>query len=426
MKSRVVGLLVVVALCVLSVIAGSQVARAQGQGKVIVPDSTVERPDDVGRRAHTNHVIMVRPDLGGTKPGGETPGSLGCVYQITTTPFSTGCPISTSTALPNGGSGIIAIVDAFDYPTAQNDFDKFSTQFGLPVSTSNVCNGAQPCFVKIYANGVPKRNCGWAQEAALDIEWAHSNAPFAQIVLVEAKSNSFADLLQAVDVATAYVNAHSTIAVKDTNNNTFGAGQVSMSWGGSEFSGEGANDLYFQHTGVVYFASSGDTGGKTIYPSTSPFAVAAGGTSVRRSGGSVGETGWSGSGGGPSAYEALPSYQTGIVSGAKRGTPDFSYDADPNTGVSVYDSTTCQGLSGWLVFGGTSVSSPSLAGVVNLAGHHALDSTSELGTIYSDYSSSTYSNNYRDITSGTAGSFSAKTGWDFVTGVGSDIGTTGK
>jgi len=400
-------------------------AWAQGEafqhGRVFVPDSTIEHPEDVGRRAHTNHVIMVRPDLSGTKPGGETPGSLGCVYQITTTLFSTGCPISTSTALPNGGSGIIAIVDAFDYPTAQNDFDKFSGQFGLPLSTSKVCNGAQPCFVKIYANGVPKKNCGWAQEAALDIEWAHAMAPFAQIVLVEAKSNSFTDLLKAVDIATAYVNAHSTI----------GAGQVSMSWGGSESSSEAPNDSHFNHTGVVYFASSGDTGGATIYPSVSPNVVSAGGTRVNRdaNGNFLNETGWSGSGGGPSKYESIPSYQAVIASivGTKRGTPDFSFDADPSSGVSVYDSTSCQGLSGWLVFGGTSVSSPSLSGIVNESGSKYSTSANELNAIYADYATpANYSSDYRDVTSGTAGSFSAKTGWDFVTGVGSNIGKSGK
>jgi len=109
--------------------------------------------------------------------------------------------------------------------------------------------------------------------------------------------------------------------------------------------------------------------------------------------------------------------------GAKRGVPDFSFDADPNSGVSVYDSTLCQGVSGWLVFGGTSVASPALAGIVNLAGHFSTSSNAELTTIYSNMSNSS---DFRDITSGTAGSFNATTGWDFVTGVGSNRGTNGK
>lgn len=408
-----------VALCLL---ANAGLTKAQSQASqhahVVVPDSTVEHAEDVGKRAHTNHLVMVRPELTGTSPKGETPGSLACVYQLAT-PLTPGCPIGSSTALASGGTGIIAIVDAFDYPTAQQDFDTFSRQFGLPLSTDNVCDGAKPCFVKIYATGVPKKNCGWAQESALDIEWAHSMAPFAQIVLVEAKSNSFADLFQAIDLATSYINANSSIKVSGA-----GAGQVSMSWGGNEFSSEASNDSHFQHTGVVYFAASGDSGGKTIYPSTSPKVVSAGGTSVRRSGGNfTGETGWSGSGGGPSAYEAKPAYQNAIVLlGTKRGTPDFSFDADPNTGVSVYDSTPCQGSSGWMVFGGTSVSSPALAGIVNLAGHHYQDSTTELSTIYSNLGTA----NFRDVTSGAAGNYSAAAGWDFVTGVGSNLGTSGK
>jgi len=240
-------------------------------------------------------------------------------------------------------------------------------------------------------------------------------APNAKIVLVEAASNSFANLFAAVDVATSQVLAGG------------GRGEVSMSWGGSESSGEASNDSHFQNNGVVYFASSGDTGGANIYPSVSPFVVSAGGTSVNRgsSGNFVSETGWSGSGGGPSQYEPKPTYQSGIAGtdATHRSAPDFSFDADPNTGVSVYDSTSCQGLSGWLVFGGTSVASPSLAGVVNLSGSFFVNSTAELSTIYGNY---TNTNDFRDILTGTAGSFSCKAGYDFVTGVGSDQGTNGK
>jgi kumamolisin len=347
-------------------------------------------------RAHTNHLIRFegKPGGGGT-PSGETPASLRSVYKLPST----------------GGSGVIAIVDAFDYPTAENDLNVFSSQFGLPA-----CTTANGCFLKVYASGSkPRTNCGWSQEAALDIEWAHAMSPNAKIVLVEAASNSFANLFAAVDVATSQVLASG------------GRGEVSMSWGGSEFSSEASNDSHFQNDGVVYFASSGDTGGANIYPSVSPSVVSAGGTSVNRnsSGGFVSETGWSGSGGGPSKYEPKPTYQSGIAGtdATQRSAPDFSFDADPNTGVSVYDSTSCQGLSGWLVFGGTSVASPSLAGIVNLSGHFYVNSAAELATIYGNY---TNTNDFRDIVSGSAGSFSCKAGYDFVTGVGSDQGTSGK
>jgi len=396
-------------------------ALAQGQsGRILVPDSSVEHPEDVGRRAHTNHVIFLRSGgLTIKSPSGETPESLGCVYGLVSKPAS-GCPVKYTGTFnnPNGGAGVIAIVDAYDYPTAENDLNVFSSQFGLPPCTTQ--NG---CFKKVYATGAkPKANCGWAQEAALDIEWAHAMAPNAQIVLVEAASNSNANLYNAVDVAFNQVLCGQSTKCPALSS---GYGQVSMSWGSSEFSSETSQDSHFSKTGVVFFAASGDSGGKTIYPGTSPFVVSAGGTTVNRTNGSFSsETAWSGSGGGPSKYEPRPGYQDAIVGivGTQRGAPDFSFDANPSTGVSVYDSTSCQGLSGWLTFGGTSVSSPSLAGIVNLAGSMRNSSDGELSLIYSNLGTK----NFRDITSGTAGSFSAKGGWDFVSGVGSNIGTDGK
>src|SRR5207248_6610569 len=179
-------------------------------------------------------------------------------------------------------------------------------------------------------------------------------------------------------------------------------------WSSGEFSGETSNDSKFTTSGVVYFASAGDKAGTVGYPSVSPNVVSAGGTSVQRDsqGNFTGEVVWNnqygGTGGGPSVYESRPGYQDGIVGtvGNHRGVPDFSFDADPNTGVSVYDSTSCQGQSGWLVFGGTSVASPSLSGIVNSTGNFRT-SSSELSMIYSTYNS-TYGTNYRDIISGKA------------------------
>src|SRR6266511_2421164 len=250
-------------------------AHAQGrapQHLLMVPETTVERLEDISINAHTNHLIMVRPNFTGSAPSGETPQSLRPVYNLPSA----------------GGSQVIAIVDAYDYPTAENDLNVFSQQFGLPP-----CTTANGCFQKVFASGSkPRSNCGWAQEAALDIEWAHAMAPNARIILVEAKSNSFSDLFQAVDVASSIATAQ----------------EVSMSWGGSEFSSEASNDGHFTHQGIVYLAASGDTGGATIYPGVSPNVVSAGGTRINRnaSGDFLSETGWSGSGGGPSKYEFRP------------------------------------------------------------------------------------------------------------------------
>jgi len=406
MHSKVfVSLLAVTALAV----ATTPQLFAQGQGPahapILIPATTIEHPEDVGVRAHTNHLILVRPNFVGTSPSGETPSSIRSVYAL-------------SSNVGSGGSQTIVIVDAFHYPTAANDLNVFSTQFGLPAMPDcSTTNNVGPCFSVVFASGTqPRKNCGWAQEAALDIEWSHAMAPNARIVLVEAASNSFANLFSAVDTATSQVTGFGT-----------GKGEVSMSWGGSEFSSESSNDSHFTNSSVVYTASSGDTGGVNIYPSVSADVVSAGGTTINRDRNHnfVSETGWSGSGGGPSKYESKPSYQNGIgnTSATQRSAPDFSFDADPNSGVSVYDSTSCQGLSGWLVFGGTSVSAPSLAGIINSAGHFYAGSSTELNTIYGNY---TNPSDFRDILSGTAGSFSAGPGYDFVTGVGSDQGLIGK
>jgi kumamolisin len=417
-----------IAFCIAGMVACSLIP-ASGQsshGTIVVPESSVVRPEDFGVRAHTNHLILV-PFKGvqplGTGPGGGmAPSDIRQAYSLGTTA---------------SGSGVIVIVDAYNYPYASNDLGVFSSQFGLPAMPACTSGSTGPCFVVQYASSKPRNNCSWAQEEALDIEWSHAMAPNARIVLMEAASNSFSNLFAAIDKATQYIQ------------NNGGKGEISMSWGGSEFSGETADDSHFTPScssgstptcDIVYFASSGDTGGKTIYPSASPDVVAAGGTTLNLtfSGGtvtSISETGWSGSGGGPSSYEAIPSYQSAVSSvssivGSHRGIPDYSFDADPNTGVSVYDSYSCQGLSGWLVFGGTSVASPSLSGIVNSAAtmHGSFNPTSnaELTEIYNNYNSANYPNYFRDILSGTAGSYSATTGWDFVTGVGSDLTYSGK
>jgi kumamolisin len=387
-------------------VLGAAFLLAQGQAPqhapVIIPASSQEHAADIGKKAHTNHLILALPRSVPAPTAGETPQTIYPVYGLTLDDDNSG--------------GIIAIVDAFDYPTAEDDLHTFSQQFGLPE-----CRSANGCFQVIYAGGTkPPANCGWAQEAALDIEWAHAMAPNAKIVLVEAASNSFADLFQAVDVASAIINPSGEEVGT-------GLGQVSMSWSGTEFRFETAYDSHFTTSGVVYFAASGDTGGKVPYPCASPNVVCAGGTTIHRdsSGAFLSETAWSGSGGGSSKYEFRPPYQDGILKlvHAKRGVPDFSFDADPYSGVAVYDSTPCQGYSGWLVFGGTSVSAPSLAGIVNFAGSKYSSGANELGTIYS-YLGDTSA--FRDITVGKAGRYRAMPGWDFITGVGSNQGVVGK
>jgi len=294
-----------------------------------------------------------------------------------------------------GGAGTtIAIVDAYDDPTIANDLATFSSYFGLPAAT----------FVKHKMATTISVNSGWALEISLDVEWAHAIAPQATILLVEAKSNSLTDLLAAVSYATSYT----------------GVKAVSMSWGGSEFSTETSYESYFNAPGIAFFASSGDSGAGVIWPSSSPNVTGVGGTTLNldSSGAVISETAWSGSGGGVSAYETKPTYQTDYgVTTTKRAVPDVSYDADPNTGVLVYDSTPYQGWSGWWVVGGTSAGAPQWAAI------QALGLSATNNNFYQDAASSAYASYFRDITSGSNG-YSAGLGHDLVTGLGSPVTTS--
>lgn len=317
--------------------------------------------------------------------------------------------------IPNQGAGqVIGIVDAYDDPNIASDLAYFTTTLGLPS-----CD-----FQKIYAAGKkPKTNAGWALEMALDVEWACAIAPQAKILLVEAASSSFSNLLAAVDVA-----------IK------MGASVVSMSWGGSEFAQEKSYDSHFSSpAGVIFTASSGDSGIGVEYPAASSYVVGVGGTTISTdpNGDYNGEGAWSGSGGGQSTYESEPYYQTGFQipndSGNKRGVPDVAYDGDPNTGVAVYNSVKYLGQSGWFQVGGTSVGAPqwaALFAIVNslrAASNKPMLSTSpfsESGSpSYNAAAGSAYAVNYHDIifgSNGTCGSLcTAATGYDYVTGLGS-------
>ena len=375
--------------------SSSPVQFSAQAGQIYIPDTSIALKEDIGLRSHTNHIIFFPEAKSFAGPSGLSPAQLRSAYGVPAT----------------GGSGVIAIVDAYNYATALNDFNVFATQFGLPKETStNVTASTNQVFQVVYASGTkPTNNGGWAQEMALDIEWAHAMAPNAKIVLVEAASNSNANLIQAENVAKSLA----------------GVKQVSNSWGGTESASLYTSyDSVFVQPNVVFFASGGDTGGQRNWPALSSNVVAVGGTTLKMSGTTyLGETAWSGTGCGPSAYEARPAFQSvvqGLV-GTHRGSDDISAIADPNTGVSVYDSTAVRGVSGWLVFGGTSVACPVVAGIANNSGVTHTGSQDQNEKFYASIGSSSY----HDVLSGTAGSFSSGTGWDFPTGVGTPNGLTG-
>jgi len=390
--------------CSLPAVAGQEAPRHL---QVLVPESAGSSPRDRGLLSHTRLRVLVVPNAAAsTTSQFNTPATLRSVYNLPAT----------------GGSGAIAIVDSYHYPTALADFNAFSSYFGLPTETSTVATAAgNGKFQVVYARGYQPQSGGnyiasWNLEAALDIEWAHAMAPNAKIYLVEAASSSTSDLDYAVRVAATLT----------------GVKEVSMSWGGSESSYEAMfYDPLFTANGVVYLASGGDSSDQMEYPAASPNVVSCGGTTVNRSttGVFLSETGWSDTGCGPSVYEPRPSYQNGVASvvGTKRGVSDFAFDSDPNTGVYVYDSTPLWGGSGWWILGGTSVASPSLAGVLNLAASSgngfAANTAAEQARIYGSLGNAKA---FRDIASGTDGKYSCKVGYDFITGVGSPNGLVGK
>ena len=309
--------------------------------------------------------------------------------------------------LPSGtaGSGqTIAIVDAYDDPTAESDLGVYRSQYGLPP-----CTTANGCFKKIDQNGgssYPRTNGGWAQEISLDVDMVSATCPNCHILLVEAKSSSFANLGAAVNRAAA----------------TPGVSAISNSYGGSDTS-DSTYGSYYNHPGIAVTASSGDSGYGVEYPASSHYVTAVGGTSLNRSSTSRGwtESAWSGAGSGCSQYNTALSGQATAGTGCgMRAVADVSAVADPNTGVAVYDSTAYQGRSGWLVFGGTSVASPVIASVYGLAGNTAsIDNNYPYGHTASLY----------DVTSGSNGTCStsqwctAGSGWDGPTGLGTPDGT---
>ena len=365
----------------------------------------------IGQPLWVQPALAERPPLGYARPpihvkGNATTAPTGLTPQQTRHAYG-------FDLINNQGAGqTIGIVDAYDDPNIESDLGVFDATFALPSCTTS--NG---CFQKVYASGSkPRKNSGWALEISLDVEWAHAIAPQANILLVEAASNSFTNLLQAVQVAVQH-----------------GASVVSMSWGGSEFSLETSYDTLFAVNGVTFMASSGDSGNGVEYPAASPDVVGIGGTTlnVDSSGNYLGETAWSGSGGGQSAYEHEPLYQAiypipNDPSGA-RGIPDVAYDADPNTGFPIYDTVSYQGQSGWFQVGGTSTGSPQWAALFAIsnslrvaAGKGTLTST---GNAVYAAAKANYSTDFHDITSGSNGSCgtlcTASTGYDYVTGLGS-------
>ena len=378
----------------------------------------------------------------GTFPSGYSPAQMQTAYGVSSISFngSTG----------NGAGETIAIVDAYDDPTAVSDLKAFDLQFGLTTPTLTIYGQSANESTTFSTATLPgtdpagpvgtRQASDWEMEESLDIQWAHAMAPQANI-----------DLYETLDPSNLYYGVLAAAANPSVN-------VVSMSWGGGEFSQEASDDFVFTtpsgHTPVTFVASTGDTGyyvntGTSAspiwtiepeFPAASPNVVAVGGTTLDldSTGDILSEIGWGdgsnshppggdGGGGGISAYEPKPGYQDGVdtISSTKRTTPDVAMDADPTTGVPIYDAYDFGASTPWLqgMEGGTSLAAPMFAALVAIAdqgraqnGLSALDGpTQTLPRLYALPGS-----DYHDITSGNNG-YAAGTGYDLVTGRGSPV-----
>lgn len=309
-----------------------------------------------------------------------------------------------------GGSGIIAVVEAYHDQNLEADLGTFSTTYSLPP-----CTEANGCLIQHEMTKSINTNQGWSLETSLDVEWAHAIAPKAKILVVEAKTAAGQNLLNALDYAKSQ----------------FGVVAVSLSWGGAEFKDETDLDSHFSgsasNPNITFFAAAGDDGAGAGWPAVSPNVVAVGGTTLAlsKSGSFVSEKAWSGSGGGVSKYEKEPDYQKNYdIANANgmRTIPDVSYNADPTTGFSVFDSVGSGKSKSWYVVGGTSAGAPQWAAIKSLGLSASNDK------FYADKASTLYSKYFRDIVSGTNGTCAyycqARKRYDFVTGLGSPLTTT--
>ena len=338
----------------------------------------------------------VLPSGGSGQPAGFSPAMISQAYGFNQITFNNG------TVKGDGSGQTIAIIDGYDQPNIASDLATFDSTYGLP---------APPSFTKVDQNGgtnYPPADQGWGLEISLDVEWAHAMAPGANILLVESTD---------VFAAENYARTLPGVSV------------VSMSWGGSEWSSESAWDYKFTtpagHSGITFVAATGDDGGLPEYPSASPNVLAVGGTQLSTDslGDYLSESGWTGSSGGPSAFEPQPAYQQGVVTqgSSMRTVPDVAYNASSNSPHAVYDTSS---EPGWIEVYGTSAGAPQWAALVAiadqgraLAGQSSLDGPSQtLPMLYQLPGS-----DFHDITSGSNAAYSAGPGYDLVTGLGTPV-----
>jgi Subtilase family len=391
--------------------AVAQAAGAGGPGFSLTPSTS--EPYAACGRATPRHAaclaVLVPSQLPGSAQvnphytgsgvgGGYAPADLRSAYNL---------PSATA-----GSGQTVAIVDAFDDPNAEADLAKYRSQYGL-----SACTAGNGCFRKVNQSGgstYPLPDAGWAVEISLDLDMASAACPNCHVLLVEASTNSFNDLATAENQAV-----------------TLGATEVSNSWAGEEFAEETSLDSNFHHPGVPITVSAGDLGYGVEYPAASPYVIAVGGTSLNKASNSRGwsETAWTGTGSGCSAYEPKPAWQTDKGC-AQRTNTDVSAVADPKTPVSVADTYKLPAefskpAPGWTLVGGTSASSPLIAGTMALANAYTR-SFAGAAALYTE-AAQNGTGALDDVLSGSNGSCgnylcNAGPGYDGPTGLGSPYG----
>ena len=377
---------------------------------------------------------IAAPMAGSSVVATYSPAQIRAAYDLPALPAA-GTALTPAQAAQLGAGQTIYIVDAMHNPNAAAELAIFNQKFGLPACTTKAIatNATLPlppastsgCEFSVVYNTpsstmtatAPAYNSGWAMEIALDVQWAHATAPLARIVLIEAPDASVNSLLGAVRLA-----------------NLMGPGVVSMSFGAVEGNWTASVDSAFTGKNMTYLAATGDSGSSVSWPSVSPNVLAVGGTTLSYSGSGVrSEAAWSGTGGGISAYTALPSYQSasnvpGMTGLLRRNVADVAFNADPATGQ--YTAVMAQGSStaSWLSIGGTSLSTPQWAGLIAIANaSRALQAKTALGlahtTLYGQIATvpGTFASSFADITRGSNGTCSvctARVGYDPLAGLG--------
>jgi subtilase family serine protease len=327
-----------------------------------------------------------------TTPIGYGPADLHAAYAL---------PPSTVNA-----DETVAVVDAYDDPTAEQDLAVYRAQFHLAP-----CTTASGCFRKVDQRGgtdYPEADPGWAEEESLDLDMVTATCAACHVLLVEADSASMANLGTSVDTAVA-----------------LGANAVSNSYGGPD-ARDSTYGRYYHHVGVAITASAGDDGYGASYPASSKWVTAVGGSTLRRSTATRGftETAWSLGGSGCSTLNSTTWQLESTTGCSGRAVSDVAAVADPATGVAVYDSQPYEDAVGWLTFGGTSASSPIIASVFALAGNTSY--VADGSYIWAHHSVSSL----WDVTSGSNGICptslwcAAATGWDGPTGWGTPRGVS--